>query len=1010
MYRMQMHSPRTTGMHWQIGKGGGFHYAVAEARGESAAGDVFLGGPPALILAAIAPLPENVPELLLASLSPAASASTAGPARAAPLVADAELALVGRVRPGVRRPRVPSATTTATTRCATTTRSSRSTARRRRDAIFPATVVGKPRQEDFFLGDLLQELLSPLFPLVMPGVVDLWSYGETGYHSLAGAVVRERYAREAMASAFRILGEGQLSLTKFLLVTDRPVDLRDFRATLEHVLARTRPETDLYVFANLSMDTLDYTGPEVNEGVRRASGSASATRCASCRASSGRPCRRRRGARRARLLRRLPGRRRPPADDPRRRSAPRGAPRVRGLAAAGAHRRAAPRAASAMNFLWTTFTRFEPAADVHAARTRVVRNHLARTPPIADRRAPEARLPARSSSARPRDRARILPRRRRRDRAAGRWSTSLAGRQPRRDGRLAGALAADARLSRGPAAAETQELLRDALAAWSEEGIAGLALLDAAGETALLLRTRERAAAVDTLLATPLALPSRLARVEGLPWTALRVELPQGGGALALVGEATPIARALAPDELGEQARLLLVERSGALLWGQGGGVESLPAPLREAALSGHLSGAGRFRVESEREIVAAWSAADGGRWIVLSLQPGEIAEAVARRMTRRAALAVAGSLLLVGAISAAAWSGLVRPLRALLAAQRSDSAGAPDAASETAALRIALADLERRSRDRSALDQIFLGRYQVIAHLGSGGMGSVYRGWDPRLQRTVALKTIPLAAEGTTDEGASKLLAEAIAAAQIVHPNVVAVYDAEEARNAAFVAMELVEGIGLDRYLEKRGRLDWRETVPLASAIAHGLAAAHARGLVHRDIKPGNVLLGHDGAIKIADFGLATFLHRLHDVPGKVFGTPGFLAPEALRGMPIDERCDLFAVGVVLFRTLTGRYPIRGTTFQQLVLATIGTPAPRPEEIEHAPREVSELVCALLEKDPDRRLAPASEVAARFDAILHEHRLVWRLDYAAGEATGSTALPSASTSMPTVRLDADLA
>ncbi len=138
---------------------------------------------------------------------------------------------------------------------------------RRRDAIYPATVVGKPRQEDFFIGDLLQELLSPLFPLVMPAVVDLWSYGETGYHSLAAAVVRERYKREAMASAFRILGEGQLSLTKFLLVTDRPVDLRDFPAHARaHPGAHRTRETDLYVFANLSMDTLDYTGPTVNEG------------------------------------------------------------------------------------------------------------------------------------------------------------------------------------------------------------------------------------------------------------------------------------------------------------------------------------------------------------------------------------------------------------------------------------------------------------------------------------------------------------------------------------------------------------------------------------------------------------------------------------------------------------------------------------------------------------------------------------------------------------------------
>ena len=109
---------------------------------------------------------------------------------------------------------------------------------RRHDAIYPATGVGKPRQEDFFIGDYLQELLSPLFPMVMPGVRDIWSYGETGFHSLAAAVTRDRYTREALVSAFRILGEGQLSLTKFLLVTDAPRDLHDFKGTLEHILAR----------------------------------------------------------------------------------------------------------------------------------------------------------------------------------------------------------------------------------------------------------------------------------------------------------------------------------------------------------------------------------------------------------------------------------------------------------------------------------------------------------------------------------------------------------------------------------------------------------------------------------------------------------------------------------------------------------------------------------------------------------------------------------------------------
>src|SRR6266436_900844 len=118
----------------------------------------------------------------------------------------------------------------------------------------------------FFIGDYLQSLLSPLFPLVMPGVRDLWSYGETGFHSLAAAIVRERYTREALVSGFRILGEGQLALTKFLLLTDAPIDLHDFPRVLEHVLARVRWERDFFIFSNTSMDTLDYTSGRVNEG------------------------------------------------------------------------------------------------------------------------------------------------------------------------------------------------------------------------------------------------------------------------------------------------------------------------------------------------------------------------------------------------------------------------------------------------------------------------------------------------------------------------------------------------------------------------------------------------------------------------------------------------------------------------------------------------------------------------------------------------------------------------
>jgi len=136
----------------------------------------------------------------------------------------------------------------------------------RRDAIFPATVVGRPRQEDHYVGEYLQDLFSPVFPLVMNGVVNVWAYDDAGVHPLAAAVVRERYRREAFMAALRILGEGQLSLTKFLIATEARLELKDFRKVLVHVLERADFGSDLFVFSNVSQDTLDYTTRTLNEG------------------------------------------------------------------------------------------------------------------------------------------------------------------------------------------------------------------------------------------------------------------------------------------------------------------------------------------------------------------------------------------------------------------------------------------------------------------------------------------------------------------------------------------------------------------------------------------------------------------------------------------------------------------------------------------------------------------------------------------------------------------------
>jgi UbiD family decarboxylase len=382
IYRLQVHDNQSTGLHWQIQKGGGFHYRQAEELGQPLPVTVFLGGPPALILAAVAPLPENVPELLLASLLAGEKLRVAEHHLSKHrLAAEAEFALVGSALPNERLPEGPFGDHYGYYSLQHDYPVFQVDAVfHRPDAIYPATVVGKPRQEDFFIGDYLQQLLSPLFPLVMPGVRDLWTYGETGFHSLCAAVVNERYRREALVSGFRILGEGQLSLTKFLLLTDTPQDLRNFPRLLEHILERFVPETGLFIFSNLSMDTLDYTSGKVNEGskaimlglgepVRKlprefrgplpAGVSRAEVFCGGCLVLEGLPF----------------------TEEPRQAEQLARESTFAAWPLIVLHDTAVV-AHSAPDFLWATWTRFEPAGDIHAASEKVLRHHLSYTGPI----------------------------------------------------------------------------------------------------------------------------------------------------------------------------------------------------------------------------------------------------------------------------------------------------------------------------------------------------------------------------------------------------------------------------------------------------------------------------------------------------------------------------------------------------------------------------------------------------------------------------------------------------
>jgi 4-hydroxybenzoate decarboxylase subunit C len=383
IYRMQRYDHTTTGMHWQIGKGGGYHYAEAESNGSALPVTVFLGGPPALMLSAVAPLPEGVPELMLASLLAGQKLdirNVPGPSGSVKLLADAEFAITGTVPPFERAPEGPFGDHYGYYSLKHDYPVFHAQdIYHRRDAIYPATAVGKPRQEDFFIGDYLQELLSPLFPVVMPAVRDLWSYGETGFHSLAAAVVQERYGREALSAAFRILGEGQLTLTKFLLITDTPQNLRDFRGVFEHILERVEWERDLFILGQTAFDTLDYASGKINHGSKAILMGT--------------------GEKKRELKREFVGEL--PAvvraaepycggclvieagsyeSDPDLAGRITGAPAVSEWQVVVLHDKI-EYARSDEKFLWATWTRFDPARDIHAAIT-VKHNHIAYGAPI----------------------------------------------------------------------------------------------------------------------------------------------------------------------------------------------------------------------------------------------------------------------------------------------------------------------------------------------------------------------------------------------------------------------------------------------------------------------------------------------------------------------------------------------------------------------------------------------------------------------------------------------------
>ncbi len=268
IYRLQRFDATSTGMHWQIERGGGFHFHKAIQTGRPLPVSVTLGGPPSLIIAAIAPLPEGVDERLMAAYLMRKPLNVIQRRSGHRIPAAAEFVLEGIVQPGDNRLEGPFGDHFGHYSKAAdypVFRVQRVLARR--DAIYPATVVGKPVQEDYYIGEALQELAVPLLKQIKPAIVDLWAYPETGFHALAAMAVQERYPREALKHTLSMLGEGQVSMTKVMITVPAGVNVRDFSAVSTALWQYLTPE-GIHLLAPTAQDTLDFTGPAMNTGSR----------------------------------------------------------------------------------------------------------------------------------------------------------------------------------------------------------------------------------------------------------------------------------------------------------------------------------------------------------------------------------------------------------------------------------------------------------------------------------------------------------------------------------------------------------------------------------------------------------------------------------------------------------------------------------------------------------------------------------------------------------------------
>ncbi len=309
------------------------------------------------------------------------------------------------------------------------------------------------------------------------------------------------------------------------------------------------------------------------------------------------------------------------------------------------------------------------------------------------------------------------------------------------------------------------------------------------------------------------------------------------------------------------------------------------------------------------------------------------------------------------------------------------------------------------------------IGPYEVVASLGAGGMGEVYRARDPRLGRDVAIKVLPEAVASDPDR-LLRLEREAKAVAALNHPHIVTIHSIEESGGVRFLTMEFVDGETLDR-LVTPGGLPLPRALGLACALADALSSAHERGVVHRDLKPGNVMVTRDGRLKVLDFGLARIdgpnvgtpagagAERTFAAPistaGQVLGTVPYMAPEQLRGELVDARADLFSFGILLYELVSGRRPFAGASWAEVSSSILrDAPPPLPALRDDLPRDLARIVGRCLEKDRERRFQTAKDIRNELEIVRRDADSgAFPVGTASAPATGQS--PTATAELPSI-------